>query len=302
MEIGFIGLGHMGQAMARSLLRAGHGVVVWNRTRARAESLRAAGARIADDIAGTCGGDAVITMIANDAAVEEVASGEHGVLEALAAYGGVHVSMSTISPSLVRSLAERHRARHQNFLSAPVLGRPAVAAEGKLSVLAAGDPALIAAVQPAFDVIGQRTFVVGAVPEAANLVKVSCNAMIAMVIEAVGETLALVTRSGIVDPATYIEVLLATVLGTPLYQPYGEHILRREFAPGFKLPLALKDMEARAPRGLPARRGAAAREPAPRSHARGDRRGRRRARLVGAVDGRAARGRPRSLTRLGRVI
>jgi 3-hydroxyisobutyrate dehydrogenase-like beta-hydroxyacid dehydrogenase len=243
MEIGWIGLGRMGHAMAGTLLRAGHDVIVWNRTHQKAEALRAAGARVADTIADTCRGDAVITMLADDAAVTGVVCRPHGILDSLEPNKAVHVSMSTISPALVRGLAERHAERNQHFVSATVLGRPAAAEQSKLFVLAAGDRDQLDFLQPVFAALAQQVFVVGDAPEASNVVKLGCNALIATIIEAIGETLALVTKSGVVEPKVYIDVLLATVIGTPLYRPYGEHILHREFEPGFAMPLALKDME-----------------------------------------------------------
>jgi len=242
MDIGIIGLGQMGQAMARSLLRGGHQVSVWNRTRDKTEPLRAAGARVAAAIVDACRGDAVITMLSDDDAVEQVVCGPHGVLDALEPNRVIHVSMSTISPALVQCLAERHGERNQSFLSAPVLGRPAAAEQGKLFVLAAGDADLIEVMQPAFESLGQRTFVIGDAPERANLVKVACNALVATIIDAVGETLALAMKAGIA-PKAFLGVIMATVLGSPLYQPYGESILQRQFEPGFRLPLALKDIE-----------------------------------------------------------
>jgi 3-hydroxyisobutyrate dehydrogenase-like beta-hydroxyacid dehydrogenase len=242
MEIGVIGLGQMGHAMAQSLLRGGHTVIVWNRTREKAESLRAAGAHVADTVGDACRGDAVITMLADDAAVNRVVCTAHGILDSLAPNKGVHVSMSTISPRLVHNLTERHAERNLHFISAPVLGRPAAAEQGKLFVLAAGSGDQIDFLRPAFDAMAQQVFVIGEVPEAANVVKVACNAMIASVIEAIGETLALVTKAG-GDPKVYIDVLLSTVLSTPLYRPYAENIFQRHFEPGFRLPLALKDME-----------------------------------------------------------
>jgi 3-hydroxyisobutyrate dehydrogenase-like beta-hydroxyacid dehydrogenase len=242
MDVGFIGLGHMGQAMVRSLLRAGHFVTVWNRTREKAEPLREAGALIADKIGDVCRGDAVITMLADDQAVENVVCRPHGILDSLEPNKGIHISMSTISPLLVRNLTERHAERNYPFVSAPVLGRPDAAEQGKLFVVAAGDRDSIDFVQPIFDAIGQRTFVISETPETANLVKLSVNAMIATAIEAIGETLALVTKSGDVDPKAYIDVLLSTALGTPLYRPYGENVVNRSFKPEFPIPLALKDM------------------------------------------------------------
>lgn len=243
MNIGIIGLGAMGQGIARSLLRAGHSVVGFNRTREKAEALREAGATVAADICEACQGDAVITMLADDAAVEQMICGEHAVLDCLEPNKTVHVSMSTISPALVRQMAARHRERNENFVSAPVLGRPEAAAQGKLFVLAAGDRDQIDALKPMFDAIGQTTAVVGTEPEAANLIKIACNALLATVIEAIGETFALVVKSGVVDPKVYIDVLLSTSLATPLFRPYGQHILEQDFKSGFRLPLALKDME-----------------------------------------------------------
>ena len=241
MDIGVIGLGRMGHAMAMSLIRGGHRVVVWNRSSDKAEPLRAAGAQVGDAISDACRGDAVITMLADDDAVEHVVCGPHGVLDALEPNRGIHVSMSTISPELVHRLAERHGERNQSFLSAPVLGRPAAAEQAKLFVLAAGNADLIDVLEPVFAAIAQRMFVIGDVPEHANLVKLASNALIGAMLEAVGETLALVTKAG-VAPKAYIEVLMATALGSPVYQPYGEMILRREFQPAFRVPLALKDI------------------------------------------------------------
>jgi 3-hydroxyisobutyrate dehydrogenase-like beta-hydroxyacid dehydrogenase len=223
-------------------LRAGHQVVVWNRSRGKAEPLRAAGAEVADAIADACRGDAVLTMLADDPAVEQTVCGPHGVVDALEPNRTIHVSMSTISPALVRELARRHDERGQSFLSAPVLGRPAAAAQGKLFVLAAGEAALIDALRPAFDALGPRTFVIGDVPERANVVKLSCNALIGTMLEAVGETLALALKAG-VDPKAYFDVVMATALDSPVYQPYGEPILHRQFEPEFRIPLALKDIE-----------------------------------------------------------
>jgi 3-hydroxyisobutyrate dehydrogenase-like beta-hydroxyacid dehydrogenase len=243
MDVGIIGLGHMGSAIARSLLRRGHYVVVYNRSPAKADPLVADGAMRADQIADACRGDAVITMLSDDAAVEQVVCGPHGVMSSLAPEKTVHVSMSTISPALVRQLAERHAEQHLHFLSAPVLGRPEAAAQGALSVLVAGDRELVSWLQPIFDAIGQRTFVLGASPEAANVVKLACNTLIASLIETLGETLALVTKTGVVDPTQFLDVLLATVLSAPTFRPYAEHLKSGELAPGFKLPLALKDMQ-----------------------------------------------------------
>jgi 3-hydroxyisobutyrate dehydrogenase-like beta-hydroxyacid dehydrogenase len=243
MDVGIIGLGKMGSAIARSLLRGGHRVVAYNRSPDKAERLVADGATRAHQISDACRGDAVITMLSDDAAVEQVVCGPHGVMSSLAPEKTVHVSMSTISPALVHRLAERHAEQHLQFLSAPVLGRPEAAAQGTLSVLVAGDPQLVDWLRPIFDAIGQKVFFLGATPEGANVVKLACNTLIASLIETLGETLALVTKTGVVDPQQFLDVLLATMLTTPPFRPYAEHLKSGDLEPGFKLPLALKDIQ-----------------------------------------------------------
>jgi len=243
MDIGFIGLGKMGSAMVRSLLRGGHRVVVFNRTASKAAALRDAGAEVAGTLADTARGDVVFTMVSDDAAVRELVCRPHGLLDVLEPAKTVHVSSSTISPAFVHELAERHAERNVLFASVPMLGRPDVAEAGKLSALAAGDAAVIDAVQPALDAMAKKTFVVGSAPEAANVVKLACNAMIATIIEALGESLALVMKTGLVEPRMFLDVLLGTVLASPVFRPYGEHLRDGQLEPGFPMPLALKDME-----------------------------------------------------------
>jgi 3-hydroxyisobutyrate dehydrogenase-like beta-hydroxyacid dehydrogenase len=239
MHIGFIGLGQMGTGMVRALLRAGQTVTVFNRTRSKAEALASAGARVANEPRETLGGDAVVTMLADDAAVSAIA---HAILPELPART-VHVSSSTISPALVRELAGDHRARGRRFVSVPMLGRPDVAEQGKLFAIAAGDRRVLDELRPMLDAMAQRTIVVGDAPEAANIVKLACNTLIATIIEALGETSALVAKSGVVERSQFFDVLLATVLSAPTFRPYGEHVRDGSFAPGFRLPLALKDIE-----------------------------------------------------------
>lgn len=243
MDIGFIGLGKMGSAMVRSLLRAGHRVVVFNRTASKATPLRDVGAEVAYALGDACRGDAVFTMVADDDAVRDLVCRPHGLLDMLEPAKTVHVSASTISPALVHELAERHGERNLGFISVPVLGRPDVAEAGKLTALAAGDAAMIDAVQPALAAFAHKTFVVGTEPEAANVVKLACDAMFATIIEALGESLALVMKTGLVEPKVFIDVLLGSVLASPAFRAYGEHLRDGQLEPGFRMPLALKDME-----------------------------------------------------------
>ena len=196
MNVGLIGLGHMGAGMAANVLKAGHRVTVFNRTPAKAEALIAQGATLATTIAEASHGDAVVTMLANDEAVEDVVLRRNGVIANLPS-GGLHVSSSTISVALSERLTDAHTRKSQRFVAAPVFGRPDVAAAGRLFIVAGGDAAAIKAAASLLDAIGQRTFVISEMPKAANLVKLSGNFLSASVIEALGEALALVGKAGI---------------------------------------------------------------------------------------------------------
>lgn len=241
MKIGFIGLGNMGSGMAANLLKAGHEVTAYNRSQVRVDAVAAQGARPARSVAEACGGDVVISMLANDEAVEAVTFGDGGILASLAA-GSVHVSSSTISVALSERLTAAHADAGQGFVAAPVFGRPEAAAAAKLFVVAAGAPATLQTVSPAFDAIGQRTFVVSEEPKAANLVKLSGNFLIASVIESLGEAMALVGKAG-VDKQEYLEILTSTLFGAPVYKTYGGLVARQEFEPaGFAAALGLKDV------------------------------------------------------------
>ncbi len=241
MRVGVIGLGHMGSGMAASLLRAGFDVTVYNRTREKAAPLVAKGAHLAATVSDACRGDAVITMLADDSAVSAVVSGDDGILASLSE-GALHVSSSTISVALSADLAGRHARAGRRFVAAPVFGRPDVAAEGKLFVVAAGASDAIETARPLLDAIGQKAFVVSETPSGANLVKLSGNFLIATVIESLGEALALVDKGGI-DRRLYIDVLTSTLFGAPVYKTYGTLVAERKFEPaGFAAALGQKDI------------------------------------------------------------
>jgi 3-hydroxyisobutyrate dehydrogenase-like beta-hydroxyacid dehydrogenase len=241
MQVGFIGLGQMGVAMAANLLRAGHETTVYNRTRAKAEALASAGAKVADRIADACRGEAVFTMLADDEAVEAAVYGDGGVLANLKK-SAIHISSSTISVALSKRLAADHARAGQRYVAAPVFGRPEAAEAAKLFVVAAGEPNDLRSVAPLFDAIGQRTFPVSDAAEAANLVKLSGNFLIASVIESLGEAMALVSKGG-VDKNQYLDVMTSTLFGAPIYKTYGKLIADEKFEPpGFAAPLGLKDV------------------------------------------------------------
>ncbi|KQM65926.1 6-phosphogluconate dehydrogenase [Sphingomonas sp. Leaf17] len=236
MRIGFIGLGQMGGAIAANLLKAGHEVTVWNRSADKTEALVAAGAARAARPVDAAQGDLVMTMLADDRAVEGVVFGEGGIVGAPA----LHVGHSTISIALADRLAADSGTG--GYVSAPVFGRPPAAAAGKLFVVAAGVDAALDRCEPVFADIGQRTFRIGDKPSAANLVKLSGNFMIMAAVEAMAEAMTLAEKGG-VDRQTLREVLTGTLFGAPVYHIYGEILLEDRFRPaGFAAPLGLKDM------------------------------------------------------------
>ena len=241
MKIGFIGLGRMGSAMAANLIRAGFDLTVYNRSSQKAGPLVQAGAHLATRIADASRGEVVITMLANDHAVGAAVLGKGGIVESLPA-GAIHVSMITISVALADELDQAHARAGQRFVSAPVFGRPEAAAAAQLFIVAAGAPATLAVCQSLFDVLGQRVFPVGNEPQVANLIKLSGNFLIASVMEAMGEAIALVSKAG-VDPSSYVELLTSTIFPAPIYRTYGNLIASSQFLPaGFLAPLGYKDI------------------------------------------------------------
>jgi 3-hydroxyisobutyrate dehydrogenase-like beta-hydroxyacid dehydrogenase len=241
MNVGFIGLGRMGQPMVRNLLKAGHAVTVYNRTRSRAEELRSAGARIADSPSAACQSEFLMTILADDNAIEEIIFGKQNLIGQLPS-NSVHICMSTISVAMARKLTEAHARAGNGYVSAPVFGRPEAAEAAKLFVVAAGPSQLIERCRPLFDAIGQKTFVAGEDPVAANVVKLAGNFMIASVLETLGEAFALLRKSG-VDPALFLDIMTSTLFAAPVYKTYGNIIAHEQFEPaGFKVPLGLKDI------------------------------------------------------------
>ena len=243
MKVGFIGLGSMGAAMAGNLLKAGHELTVYNRTPAKAQALVQQGALLAATVADACRqADAVVTMLADDPALEGVVFGDEGVLGALPP-GSIHVSASTISVVLSEKLTAAHKEKGQHFVSAPVFGRPEAAAAAKLFIVAAGDSSAIDKCLPLFDAIGQRTFRFGDKPSHANLVKLSGNFLIMSVIESLSEAFALVAKGGL-DQREYFEFLTTTLFNAPVYRTYGKLVVEKNFEPaGFVAELGLKDVK-----------------------------------------------------------
>lgn len=241
MNLAFLGLGKMGIGMARNLLRAGHNVAVYNRSREKAEALAADGARVADSPAGACReAEIVMTMLADDAALEQVVFGNDGIAAAMEP-GAVHLSHSTISTVLARRLTAEHVQRKQGYLSVPVFGRPDAAEAKRLIVVAAGPEELIEHCRPVLDALGRQTFVVGREPWQANTAKVCGNFIVISVVEAFAEAFATLRKAG-VDPKIFLDIM-NTLLGSAVIANYGRVIVEEKFEPaGFALRLGLKDV------------------------------------------------------------
>src|SRR5258708_33661518 len=218
MRVAFIGLGNMGAPMARNLIRAGHDVTVYNRTRAKAEPLAADGAHIADSVAHAVRGcEVAITMLADDHAVDEAIFGPDGMLQALPR-DAVHMSTSTISVEMSKTLAKTHTAAGQGYIATPVLGRPEAAAAQKLWVIAAGPPDLVERCQPLITALGRGFTIVGREPWQANVVKLASNFIIVSLIETLGEAFRLLRKAGICVHQ-FLEIV-NTVVGARIFAIY----------------------------------------------------------------------------------
>lgn len=242
MHIGFVGLGQMGAPIAGNILKAGFGLALWNRSVDKAAPLVAAGATLADSPRALAGGcDIVLSILADDRALDAVLDGEDGLLAGLAP-GALHISMSTIAVATAEAASARHAARGQHFLSAPVFGRPDAAAAGKLAVVVAGDAADIDRAEPVLRAIGQKLFRVGEHPPVANLIKLCGNFMLMAAVEAMAEAMTLAEKGG-AGGATLLDVMTNTLFDSPAYRNYGPMLAERRFRPaGFPAGLGLKDM------------------------------------------------------------
>lgn len=237
MQAGFIGLGSMGSAMALNLVKAGHEVRAWNRSKVAQD--RVPGVIRVELAAEVFQADAVFTMLSDDPAIREVIL-DAGLL-ASARPGLTHVVTSTISVAFARELASLHEEVGLGYVSAPVLGRPSVAASGQLNILAGGKAEAVAAVEPLLASISKKVWRLGEDPARANAAKIACNMMIAMAIEAMAEGVVLTESVGL-NRADFFELILGTLFSGRAYESYSVQITERSFEPGFKAKLALKDM------------------------------------------------------------
>ena len=235
MEVGFIGLGAMGSVMARNLAVAGHSVRAWNRSGVN----DVAGVATVTSPADAFEAEAVFTMLSDDSAIRAVLI-DPGVL-GTAAPGLVHVVTTTISVAFAGELAAAHERAGVGYVSAPVLGRPDVAARGELNILAGGKPEAIEKVRPLLNVLGKKVWPMGDDPRRANVAKIAANMMITMAIEALAEAAVLTEASGL-PRADFFELILGTLFAGRAYENYSAHIVNEDYEPGFKARLGLKDL------------------------------------------------------------
>jgi 3-hydroxyisobutyrate dehydrogenase-like beta-hydroxyacid dehydrogenase len=228
MNVGFVGLGQMGRPMVERLKGAGHSLKVYNRTRVSPE--------VASRPEEVLQSEIVITMLTDDSAVRAVWL-DSGLARRVPK-GTIHLNMATVSMSISRELAGMH-----SYVAAPVFGRPPLAAQGQLDIIAAGPKDALERCQPLFKILGKQVFVVGEQAEKANAVKIARNFLLATVIESLGEAFALVRKCG-VEPQKFLEILGNTSLGSPAYKNYGKMIVEQAWTPAqFAMPLGVKDVE-----------------------------------------------------------
>jgi 3-hydroxyisobutyrate dehydrogenase-like beta-hydroxyacid dehydrogenase len=244
-EIGFVGLGRMGSAMAANLAAAGFRVIAYVRRPSQIAKLVALGLQPTTDITKLFGCQTVISILPDDDAVRDVVfGGESLSFEGLASGlmpGAIHLSMSTISTAMASQVASEHARHGQGYVAAPVFGNPDAAKARQLFIVAAGAPADVARCRPIIDSLGQRTFVIGTDPGHANLFKLLGNMMTATAIEMLGEVVALLLKRGL-DPKAFIDVLTSTMFDGRVHRIYSDKIVRQSYAPGLAMPLALKDV------------------------------------------------------------
>jgi 3-hydroxyisobutyrate dehydrogenase-like beta-hydroxyacid dehydrogenase len=244
-EIGFVGLGHMGTAMAANLAAAGRRVIAFVRRPEQMGKLVALGLKPTTDITKLFDCEVVISMLPDDDVVRDVVFGRANLgIDGLALGlmpGAIHLSMSTISTATASQLASEHARHGQGYVAAPVFGNPDAAKARQLFIVAAGALVDAERSRPLLDHLGQQTFVIGTDPGQANLVKLLGNMMTATALEVLGEAVAMVRKRGY-EPKAFIDILTSTMFGGRVHKVYGDKIVAQRYAPGFVMPLALKDV------------------------------------------------------------
>ncbi len=241
MNVGFIGLGRMGSGMAGRIVEGGHDLVVYDVVPESTATAAAAGARVARSVAELAADrEVVITMLAEDAAVHAVSTGDGGLCESMRA-GALHLAMGTYGVGTIRTLAAAHAARGQTLVAAPVLGRPDLAASGQLGIVCGGSPGDLARCEPLFRMLGRLTFHAGDAPEAASAIKLANNLVLGCAIQAMGEAFALVRKYDVAPQVLY-DVLTEGLFSAPAYKVYGRIIVEETYdRAGSTIALNLKD-------------------------------------------------------------
>ena len=246
MRIGFLGLGKMGVPMARGLMAARHELTVWNRSRERTEALAREGAQVAATPADVArASDVVMTMLFDDAAHEEVLFGPrdlpvNGLLSALRP-GALHISLSTISVALSERLTQEHARRGQEFVAAPVFGRPNMAEQGKLWIVMAGADDAVARSRPLMEPLSRGISIIGKEPRQAHALKLGGNFLISAMIHSLGESFVFATSQGI-DPEVFIETVNNALFQSPFYAAYAKVMLHPPEEAGASMDLGAKDL------------------------------------------------------------
>jgi 3-hydroxyisobutyrate dehydrogenase-like beta-hydroxyacid dehydrogenase len=241
MKIGFIGLGRMGQGMARRLLDAGHDLCVFDVVAAATAPLGAAGARVAASIREVAAGsEVVVSMLVEDAVIRDVAFGADGLCASLGR-GAIHVVMGTHGVAMVRELETRHREAGQTLVAAPVLGRPDLAASGQLGIVVAGPEDAVERCDELLKVMGRRTFVAGLKPESATAIKLANNALLGCAMVAMAEGFSLIRKYGVL-PQTFQDVMTEGLFSAPAYKIYGQKMVDESYDQvGSPIVVGLKD-------------------------------------------------------------
>ncbi len=241
MNVGFIGLGRMGSGMAGRILEGGHDLVVYDVVPQATAKAAAAGARVASSLLDlSAGRDVVITMLAEDAAVHDVAFGKGGLCDSLPP-GAIHLAMGTYGIGTIRALAAAHAAAGQTLVAAPVLGRPDLAASGQLGIVSGGADEAVRRCEPLFTIIGRLRFHAGTEPEAASAIKLANNLVLGCAIQAMGEAFSLVRKYGVM-PQVFYDVMTDGLFSAPAYKVYGKIIVDESYdRAGSTIALNLKD-------------------------------------------------------------
>lgn len=243
MQVGFIGLGNLGTAIAENILQKRQQLFVYNRTSSRTQPLIEKGATFCDSIktlASAC--DIVFSMVSDDAALNHVTKGNEGIAQNLKT-GGTHICMSTVLPATASQLTEIHIQNNNHYIAAPVMGRPEAARAGKLNFLVSGEKEIIEKIKPLLqDAGGTAVWEFGNEPAAANVAKLCSNSLIISAIESMAEAINLAKKSGI-DAETWMNMITQSVFAAPVYINYGNILIKEKYQPaGFTLRLGLKDI------------------------------------------------------------